>query len=378
MERYEAFKRVKIYFETIAQGEERISLLSKEGKIIAASDESEIGKFISEATRVLNRQRRRIVNADRGGQMKDIRPIIVEDIVYGAYVIAASAQRLSRLEVLIDDYFKENFTSDDLKERSIVALDLDSPVPYLQQKTSTEKKKNHSSKSSRRRKKTALVEAPVLIKEFAYLLTGEISILLQPQLLQELSRYFPNGETTLEPSYLLICCSTPVDLSVRELLERFQLKLFCSYGFEKNRKKAALKALKALAYTPDVIEDQGIIFFDVNRSKAMIVLAYLDHPDLYFDDIARLHELERDKNLFNTFSEFIASNFSVKNTCERLLVHRNTICYRLKKIGQILHRPIVENNFSYQLYSLFILSSSFNKTLLPDVTKNHALNSLYL
>lgn len=366
MDRTEALSRLKDFFETVAEPGESICLLNADNRVVAASRPADVGRYVSEAGRVYNRQRRRIVAADRNGLMRDIRPLTCRDEVFGVYIVVAGASRLSRLETLVDGYVKNNIGPEDIKERSVVRLDLEKDIPYVEEKPPKNKRQTAGKRS---KKRLAATEAPPPVREYAYLLINESHSLFEAPLLEKLAPFFPGFQPSVEPTYLLVYSQQPVDLSIRPILVAQRLKLFCSYGYEPHRKKAAVKALHALLYTPDPIEEERVVFFASNRTQAMIILSYLDHPDFYLDEIAKLRLLERNKSLYTTFSEFLVTDCSVKKTCERLAVHRNTVCYRLKKIEQLLGCPIVDNSFSYQLFSLYVLSNSFKKTLLPDVTR---------
>lgn len=344
--------------------EDDLLILDKNCLVINATDRSRIGKTIADARLVLRKKRTRFMVADSNGRMRDIRPLLIEDQILGAYVLIAKIDRLIALNQLMEMIVSEIDVSSFQEEEDVISLDLTSEIPFV-----TSEKKKTKTRLRRVWYAEEEMDSSELKLNKAFFIKNcfeEYSAIGSGDLL----RCFNATEYQKSKDGLVIFTSKKPIEEIDSIIRVNELDVFASYDFEPVRKKAAVKALRALSFTPNPVRKNSMIYFEDNKTSATILLSYLDHPDLYLNDIQRLHRLERKDSLYFTFLAFVENNYSIKRTCERLKVHRNTICNRLKKVEEILECPLIEGESSYKLFTLYVLITSLQQTTLPDISRD--------
>lgn len=349
--------------------EDDLLILDKACMIVNATDPTRLGKSLMDARPIIKNKRTRFMVADTKGRMRDIRPLSVDDRVLGAYVIIAKIDRLCALSQLMEGILDKVDLTSFKEEEDVIPLDLNADIPFVN-KEPNKKTFPRPKRTYRSRKEEENANAELNLNRAFFIRNSahEVQNLGSGDLL----RCFNATEYLKSSDGLVIFTSKKPVEEIDSIIEVNDLDVFASYDFEPVRKKAAVKALRALSFTPNPIRKNSVIYFEDNKTYATILLSYLDHPDLYLQDIQRLHHLERKNSLYTTFLAFVENNYSIKRTCERLQVHRNTICNRLKKVEEILKCPLIEGESSYKLFTLYVLITSLQQTTLPDISRDRS------
>ncbi|NLB11537.1 hypothetical protein GX831_03735 [bacterium] len=92
-----------------------------------------------------------------------------------------------------------------------------------------------------------------------------------------------------------------------------------------------------------------------------VIINYLENPYLYLPDLKKYSRMAQKKNLLETHEAYIHFNGAIKEICEKLDIHRNTIIYRLQRIKEITGLDVRKSEDSFRLFSLHIIYQVMDK-----------------
>lgn len=86
-----------------------------------------------------------------------------------------------------------------------------------------------------------------------------------------------------------------------------------------------------------------------------IIINYLENPHLYSSDLKKYSKFLKKEILFETYDAYLKHNGVIKEVCDSLFIHRNTIIYRLQKIEEITGYNLHKIEDGFRLYSLHVI-----------------------
>lgn len=92
-----------------------------------------------------------------------------------------------------------------------------------------------------------------------------------------------------------------------------------------------------------------------------IIINYLENPHLYFSDLKKYIKLIHKDILLETYDAYLKYNGVIKDICENLYIHRNTIIYRLQKIEEVTGYDLHKIEDGFRLYSLHVIYQILSK-----------------
>ncbi|MCM3728358.1 helix-turn-helix domain-containing protein [Neobacillus cucumis] len=95
------------------------------------------------------------------------------------------------------------------------------------------------------------------------------------------------------------------------------------------------QAANALSVGVKIKPSEKVYFY--NDLKLFIHLAS-DHRDHHNSILSVLESLGNDQELFHTLQVYLEENGDINNTAKKLKIHRNTLNYRLEKIGNLTNK----------------------------------------
>ncbi len=113
------------------------------------------------------------------------------------------------------------------------------------------------------------------------------------------------------------------------------------------------KMLKNFMKRAEVTEFYGLAMDFMVLSGSLDDIYHACHPD-----VISLWEREQKHNdeLFDTFAAYVNHDCSIKNTCEALFMHRNTLIYRVRKLMKLIQSDINDSyTRSYMRLSVRVL-----------------------
>lgn len=136
------------------------------------------------------------------------------------------------------------------------------------------------------------------------------------------------------------------DLKIfRRLAEEFHLKVVVSDTIDSLFQLPAL--YKSARESVDILidassESEGLVFSVSELSPLIMLHAIKDRSDLINPQIRKLAAYDNEKSgqYCETLYRYLVSGNSLKETCEALFTHRNTVLYRIRKAKEDFHIPI--------------------------------------
>ncbi len=355
-------------FKLIKEEDEKIGFINEKQILFLSNDESFHGKSYKEAKLIRKGQRKNIIMASSKGQMVSLLPLVFDNSIISVYAIFSKPHRLDELQKLVLESIEGILKKVDAIEDGTIKLDLDNIKPKEVKKEESNKKVDNEKK--KKVLTPRLLKELVIEKDFDYIRAW---LFISPfsnynEFSSKLKTFFSTSEMEHVSDGLIVFSKVNPSESINDFIDKSNSKVLCSYRFDINYKSRILPTLKSLTYVPNPKKESGIIKFEDNEEKASIILSYLNNPYLYYQEIKTLHNLEKNPNLYKSFTTYVSTRFNFNRTCELLKVHRNTIYNRLKKIFELFHKDPDSEATYYSLYSLYILSQSIRDCFLPDIT----------
>ncbi len=114
--------------------------------------------------------------------------------------------------------------------------------------------------------------------------------------------------------------------------------------------------------------------YSESKLEMSIIMNFLDNPYLYVSDLKKYEKLIQKEALKETYEAYLKYEGVIKDICDNLYIHRNTIIYRLQKIYETTGFDLHIMEDSYRLYSLHIIyqimTAEQRETLLKEKNKN--------
>ncbi len=133
--------------------------------------------------------------------------------------------------------------------------------------------------------------------------------------------------------------------ALQTLAEEFHLKVLISNPIDKlfdlpQLYRSAKEAAKILVES--AAEEAGVVFTVAALSPLILLTALKDHADLIDEKVNRLaaYDAKKDSQYCETLYRYLISGNSLKETCEALFTHRNTVLYRIRRMKEDFALPL--------------------------------------
>lgn len=108
-------------------------------------------------------------------------------------------------------------------------------------------------------------------------------------------------------------------------------------------------------------KDEKYCTYSETKVDLSIIINYLENPHLYTSDLKKYVKLINKDILFETYDTYLKYNGVIKDICDNLFIHRNTIIYRLQKIEKITGYDLHKIEDGFRLYSLHVIYQILSK-----------------
>lgn len=108
-------------------------------------------------------------------------------------------------------------------------------------------------------------------------------------------------------------------------------------------------------------KEEKFCSYSETKVDLSIIINYLENPHLYKNDLKKYVKLLNKDILYETYDAYLKHNGVIKDICDNLFIHRNTIIYRLQKIEEITGYDLHKIEDSYRLYSLHVIYQILTK-----------------
>lgn len=138
-----------------------------------------------------------------------------------------------------------------------------------------------------------------------------------------------------------------------KLAEEFHLKVVISNPVDElyNIPKMYDLVLEALNIVVDESIGQGNVFYVSQLAVPIMLNKMRDYDKLISQKILSLADYDRRKEsqYCETLYYYLACDHSLKDTCEALFTHRNTILYRIRKMKEDFEIPLDDSDLHFKL-----------------------------
>lgn len=138
-----------------------------------------------------------------------------------------------------------------------------------------------------------------------------------------------------------------------KLAEEFHLKVVISNPVDElyNIPKMYDLVLEALNIVVDESVGQGNVFYVSQLAVPIMLNKMRDYDKLISQKILSLADYDRRKEsqYCETLYYYLACDHSLKDTCEALFTHRNTILYRMRKMKEDFEIPLDDSDLHFKL-----------------------------
>lgn len=123
----------------------------------------------------------------------------------------------------------------------------------------------------------------------------------------------------------------------------------------------AIELIKIINPKNPIVQYEDVFLYDlVYSSKNCFELEDFSHPVL---EILKAYDEKNNSELFTTLLIYLETNQSIKRTCEKLFIHRNTFRYRMNKILQLTNINFSNAEEIFKLYTSYKLATCSNKLM---------------
>lgn len=117
-------------------------------------------------------------------------------------------------------------------------------------------------------------------------------------------------------------------------------------------------------------KDEKYCTYSESKLDLSIIINYLENPYLYTSDLKKYMKLLKRDMLYETYDAYLKYNGVIKDICDNLYTHRNTIIYRLQKIEEITGYNLHKLEDGFRLYSLHIIYQILTEKEKEDLEQN--------
>ena len=186
------------------------------------------------------------------------------------------------------------------------------------------------------------------------------------RVLDDLRKLYPNSIAANVEDNIVIFSNKPLDFENHfTKKDGYQFFIGCRVSNWRNLDKS-FKVAKALSmYTHTDL----ICRYKEHKLTISIILNYLDNPHVYNEDLKKYIKLVEKPTLYQTYEAYIKYNGSIKDICDNLFIHRNTIIYRIQKIEELTKCNLHSFVDSFRLYSLHTIYQILTKEEIDALTE---------
>lgn len=176
--------------------------------------------------------------------------------------------------------------------------------------------------------------------------------------IDELYHLVPNAGACKHSNYVVIFSHSKIDFK----------KFFANYedlrfytGCKINTWEDLYKSYNVAKALSLYRKDEKYCTYSESKVDLSIIINYLENPYLYTSDLKKYVKFLKKEILFETYDAYLKHNGVIKDICDSLYTHRNTIIYRLQKIEEITGYNLHKIEDSFRLYSLHIIYQILTK-----------------
>lgn len=214
-----------------------------------------------------------------------------------------------------------------------------------------------------------LDDANININSFKYctLVKANGEALDKLRILDDLRRLFPTSIAANVDDNVVIFSSEPLEFeNYFSKKDGYQFFIGCKVSKWKDLDKSFKVAQALSLYTHTDL----ICRYKENKLTISIILNYLGNPYIYIEDLKKYAKLVNKPSLYQTYEAYIKYNGSIKDICDNLYIHRNTIIYRIQKIEELTKCNLHSFVDSFRLYSLHTIYQILSKAEKEELLKN--------
>lgn len=318
-----------------------INVMDKDGRIIASGDSSRIGDIHQGAVRAIKEEKSYTIYQDTKTEKKGINdPIFIDDECVGVVGISGEPEEIIKIKKVVNSLFY--FLISHEMEMSQQFSEIERRQKFIRKLLyNTEPISTDDIEYAHRHQFNIDAEMYVIDVK------GELKATVDNLFLHDKG----DGEVViLLPVETLANSKNALEKKVKSL---FKEGYKCGVSKIKKNVHLGYRQARAVLRWMNIMEsDREISYY---AEEALFVNVLLYRTDLL--ETAPTNKFSRNNYsiLYDTFLAFIRNNCQVKETAEELIIHRNTLMYRLNKIKELTqHNPFVFEGACSLLYEVIL------------------------
>lgn len=319
-----------------------INIMDETGTIIASGDNKRIGTIHQGAKKVMVSKERNFIYEDTLTEKKGINdPIFIDNKCVGVVGISGYPEEVLKIKNVVNTLFyflirRESEISEQFNKKEM-RQDIIRKLIYHYSDLSYEE-----TAFLRKRNIQSLENIVVCVVE------GEIKKIPDEILFYRKSNHL----------VVLLLTENQIKQAgdLKKLLKpMFEVGFICGMAKTKERVNESYQQARATLYFMTLFKQNELIQSYENNKVFVDIVLNINSFDLTNDIYNKMFILHEDEMLLETLLVFIDNNSHMKHTAEKLIVHRNTVDYRLNKIKKIT---------GYDPYTFKGLSNLVNSVIL--------------
>lgn len=323
-----------------------INVMDGDGRIIASGDSQRIGDIHQGAKKVMASKKRNVIYEDTETEKKGINdPIFIQGECIGVVGISGDPDEVMKIKNVVNSLFY-----------FIISHEMEM-VQHFNEKEYRQKimrKMIYQEKGASDEERMSLMQQGFDYYEEKYI------VVTDGQLKPYTDRLFYHQKTNGLLVIMLSKKQTQLKGGLERVLKTFVKEMsYCGVSLTKeDYYHAYYQAYGTLSFIKAVRQPKGIHFYEDNR----LFVNVLESASRNEQHNAGIVRVRADETLFETLLSFFEHNGHMKETANALIIHRNTLLYRLNKIKELTGMdPTTFKGLSNLIYGVVLIEKKQGK-----------------